>query len=78
MKIAGYIIHTEVLEWGAFEPKTMRSIVHRQCAWNNDMLYEEMDMQKIPLEQATRYACSCCGKWLSEPAYFTFQAERIR
>lgn len=79
MKIAGYIIHNEVLEWGAFEPKTVRSIVHRQCAWNADMLYpeDEMDLQKIPMEQAALYACSGCGKLLSEPAWFAFQAERI-
>ena len=82
MKIAGYTLEFEYFEWGGFDYKTTGPLtVHRQCAWNHEMLGNDEDMismVKIPLEQAALYACSACGKMLSEPAWFAFQAERIR
>jgi len=80
MRIAGYTLTFEYLEWGGFEPKRDTATVHRQCAWNYQMLGSdnEVAMIKIPIEQAKQHICEVCGKSLSEPAYFTFQAERIR
>ena len=79
MKIAGYMLTFEYLEWGGFEPKVDTAIVHRQCAWNYQMLGSdnEREMVKILVEQAEQHTCEICEKKLSEPAYFAFQTERI-
>lgn len=84
MKIAGYILEFYIDQgdaWvNAVDPKTTGPItVHRQCAWNHDMLGtdEEITMEKIPVEQADKYTCQLCGLKLSEQVYFAFQAERI-
>ena len=79
MKIAGYTLTFEYFEYGGFEPKAHTTTVHRQCAWNHEMLSgeDEIEMVKIPVEQAEQHTCEICKKKLSEPAWFAFQAERI-
>lgn len=75
MKIAGYQITYEYTEWGRYDPTQHTSTVHRQCAWNHEMLgdEDEIAMVKIPIEQAEQYTCDICKKKLSEPAHFAFE-----
>lgn len=80
MKIAGYTITYEYIEWGRYDPTQHTSTVHCQCAWNYEMLGsdDEISMVKIPVEQAGQHTCEICEKKLSEPARFAFQVERTR
>jgi len=84
MKIAGYILDFEIDRgdaWlNAVDPQTTGpTSVHRQCAWNHDLLRssECVRMEKIPMAEAEQHVCSLCGRIVAAPAYFSFEAVTI-
>lgn len=82
--IAGYHL-THSIDRGdawlnAVDPLEITSTVHKECAWNFEMLNEDLEeLKRISFEEATNQSLECglCMKPLTVKQYYSFQAEYI-
>ena len=81
--IVGYRITSSIDrgdEWlNAVDPKSVTSTLHKECAWDLDMLNihnsDVEELERINSDAARGLICDFCNQPLTSKQYFSFQKE---